>query len=55
MADLLCVVYVFGPRSPTMCVIPRDAIPTELDFPKARYRTSGKLKKRSVLERENRP
>lgn len=51
IADLLCVVYLFDTSCPSICVIPREDIPTDMVVPKKGYRLSGKFKKRSVLEK----
>lgn len=55
VADYLCVVYLTDPRNPSLCLIPRDAIPVDLVKPKSGYRLSGRFKKREILEGFLRP
>lgn len=55
VADLLCVVYLMDPEQPSLCLIPRDAIPADMVKPKMGYRISGRFKKQEVLEQFWRP
>ena len=55
IADLLCVVYLFDRSNPSICVIPREAIPPEYVVPKMGFRISGKFKRRDVLEKYWKP
>lgn len=51
VADFLYVVYLVPGSQPQLCAIPRDALKPEDVVPKSGYRISGRLKKKSVLEK----
>ncbi|HUG80787.1 MAG TPA: hypothetical protein VML01_03935 [Bryobacterales bacterium] len=52
VADLLCVVYLLSAEAdPRICVLPRDAIPTNVVVPKFGFRIQSGFKKRHVLEK----
>lgn len=55
VADILCVVYFIDSTPPSICLIPRAAIPPELVVPKMGYKISSKFKKREVLQRWCKP
>lgn len=51
IADFLCIVYFIESEKPSICVIPRKAIPPGDVIPKMGYRISSRFKKKSVLEK----
>jgi hypothetical protein len=52
VADILCVVWLIpGREGPTICLVPRDAIPPEYVEPKAGFRINSRFKKKEMLER----
>lgn len=55
IADILCVVYLIKSQKPSICVIPRNAIPPSDVTPKISYRISSRFEKNSVLEKYWRP
>lgn len=55
VADVLCVVYLLKEAPPSICLIPRDAIPPEYVIPKSGLRISSCFKKRAVLEKYWKP
>ena len=50
-ADFLCIVYLLSEQQPSICMIPRNAIPPEYITPKYGWRISKKFKKERVLRR----
>ena len=55
IADLLCVIYLCDSTNPSVCIIPREAIPPDHVVRKTGYRISGKFKRRDVLEKYWKP
>ena len=47
IADILCVVYLIKSQKPSICIIPRNAIPPSDVTPKISYRISSRFKKRT--------
>lgn len=50
VADKLCVIYLLEGCPPSVCLIPRDAIPPEHVKPKHGYRIGSAFKKKAILE-----